>query len=122
MCRNVMVRARTDATRAVGEVLLDQSVCSGIGNIYKCESLFAVALDPWAPVDSIDDAALEKLYRTARRLMRESAYGMSGRPRRAVHGRGGRPCRRCAHMIQMKPQGAQGRITYWCPHCQPTRA
>src|SRR4051812_8239548 len=41
-------RARSSPAKTVGELLLDQRVASGIGNIYRCESLFLEGLDPWA--------------------------------------------------------------------------
>lgn len=115
---DVVTRAKAIPGRTIGEVLLDQRVCAGIGNIYKCESLFAHRLNPWTAVANLDDDALRKLYQTARRMMRESAYGIGHSRRRQVHGRAGRPCYRCAHLIQARPQGEQARLTYWCSHCQ----
>jgi formamidopyrimidine-DNA glycosylase len=129
---DVITRVRATEPRPIGEILLDQRVCAGIGNIHKCDSLFALGINPWAPAADLDDATLEKLYRTARRLMRESAYGGAGPRRMAVHGRAGRPCRRCGHLIEVKTQGEQARVqsselrvqssefrlTYWCPRCQ----
>jgi endonuclease-8 len=38
--------------------------------------------------------------------------------RHAVHGRGGRPCPRCGTPIQIRAQGHQARLTYFCPRCQ----
>ncbi|MBW3557918.1 MAG: hypothetical protein KY454_13375, partial [Actinobacteria bacterium] len=46
------VRRRADTRPldlAVGEMLLDQRVVSGIGNIWRCETLFACGIDPWLP-------------------------------------------------------------------------
>ena len=41
----------TGGGRVIGEVLLDQRVVAGIGNIYRCETLFLCGVDPWTPVD-----------------------------------------------------------------------
>ena len=36
----------------------------------------------------------------------------------AVHGRAGRPCRRCSTLIEARAQGQQARTTYYCARCQ----
>ncbi|MGH9027467.1 MAG: zinc finger domain-containing protein, partial [Acidimicrobiia bacterium] len=36
-----------------------------------------------------------------------------------VYGRAGRPCRRCGTTVRARRQGDHGRVTYWCPACQP---
>jgi endonuclease VIII len=109
-------RARDPGT-ALGELLLDQRVVAGIGNIWRCEALFARRLDPWAPVASIDDGALDALVETAARLMRANVVAF-GRDRPRVHGRAGRPCPRCGTTIRARGQGDQARVAYWCPGCQ----
>jgi len=114
----VVQRARASERATVGELLLEQRVCAGIGNIYKCESLWRLGIDPWTPPAALDDARLAALYSAARDLMRASLAGLASRPR-AVHGRGGRPCPRCGARILVRAQGEQGRLTYWCPACQP---
>ena len=114
----VVRRARLSANKTLGELLLDQRVCAGIGNIYKCESLWVHRLDPWAAPSQLGDAELATLYQTARRLMRESLVGRGFRDRRAVHARGGRPCPRCGTPVRIRAQGEQARLTYFCPRCQ----
>jgi endonuclease-8 len=116
----VIPRARLMPARAVGEVLLDQRVCAGIGNIWKCESLWRLQLDPWVRVADIDDATLLRLYLEARTLMLGSAGGRL--VRHAVHGRKGRPCPRCNAAISARQQGNPPRLTYFCPRCQSTPA
>jgi endonuclease VIII len=113
----VLRRARASEVGPLGELLLQQRVCAGIGNIYKCESLWIQRLDPWRSQDDLDDDELGRLYQVARRLMREALAGQGPR-RRAVHGRGGWPCPRCGSSVQVRAQGAQGRLTYHCPRCQ----
>ena len=123
-------RLRQRAHLALGNALLDQRAVAGIGNVYKSEACFVGRLDPWAPVAAFDDAELEAVLRTARDLMRANLRGGSrittrnpGRGRRLwVYGRAGRPCRRCGTSIRSAPQGELMRLTYWCPHCQPTRS
>lgn len=73
----------------MGDLLLDQRVVSGIGNIYWCEALFLAALHPSTPLGVLDGAALADLVGTASELMRAARLGD---PPRDV---------------------------WWCPACQP---
>lgn len=102
----------------LGMLLLDQRVCAGIGNIYRCETLWALGLDPWTLVTATDGATLRRCYEVARELMRAALPGPGSTRTRAVHGRRRRPCQRCGTAVATRRQGAAGRITYWCPGCQ----
>jgi endonuclease-8 len=118
----VVARARSVGPVALGELLLDQRVCAGIGNVYKCEALWEERLDPWRSSAELIDAELASLYETARGHMRanvsrSATRRFDGRPP-AVHGRGGLPCPRCGGRIATRAQGAEPRVTYWCPACQ----
>ena len=104
---------------ALGELLLDQRVVAGIGNIWRCEALFLERRNPWAPQSSLTDDELDALVGTASRIMRESLRPSAGRSPRWVYRRTGRPCRRCGTAIVSRPQGEQARRAYWCPRCQP---
>jgi endonuclease-8 len=122
-------RANLRATpeRAIGEALLDQRALSGIGNVYKSETLFLCRVSPLATVASLDDGALDRIIATARRLMRASVASTDGRRTRGtlgagrlwVYRRSGVSCLRCGETIRMQRQGEQARSTYWCPRCQP---
>lgn len=118
----VVARARSVGPVALGELLLDQRVCSGIGNVYKCETLWRLRLDPWRSSAELSDGELAELFGAARSDMREnvgrSAPRLFGGRPGAVHGRRGRPCPRCGTPVRARPQGAEARITYWCPGCQ----
>ncbi len=110
---------RRPAGTALGELLLDQRVVAGIGNIWRCEALFLQGRSPWAPVSSLGDDELDALVATAGRIMGESLGPFTGRPERWVYRRSGRPCRRCGTLVRSRPQGEQARTAYWCPTCQP---
>jgi endonuclease-8 len=125
----IVARARAgDPSTAIGELLLDQRVASGIGNIYRCESMFLERVDPFGATGDLTDAALRALIIRAHRLMsanlapRPSADGGRdvgrGAGRSWVHRRAGRPCLRCDAPIRSQPQGTQARVVYWCPRCQ----
>lgn len=139
-------RARDEASPTIGELLLDQQVVAGIGNIYRCETLFACGINPRTPSSSIDDATIDRLVATASRLMANNAtvgstiarrFEGTGPAREAtggarpatsgvadqpwVYGRGSLPCRRCGTTVERGMLGRQARSVYWCPSCQPAR-
>jgi endonuclease VIII len=121
----VVARARTTRNSdAIGEVLLDQRVVAGIGNIYRCESLFVEAIHPWTVVSQLTDDALGALVKTASNLMRANLGKPVGRDfgrgenQTWVYGRNGLPCRRCGTVVESRKQGAQARTAYWCSSCQ----
>jgi endonuclease-8 len=123
--RAAAARAAEHPTRMIAEVLLDQRVVAGIGNIYKCEALFAAAVDPRTPVAQLDLRTLEAIYAAARRLMAASVEAspgsLAGTARRdhAVYGRTGKPCPRCGSTIACYSLGEPPRWTWSCPICQP---
>jgi len=107
-----------DPTRAFGDALLDQRTIAGIGNIWKSESCFAAAADPWKPLASTTDETVLAAVRFAREQMAKSARdGYEARPR-AVYAREGEACRRCGEPVRCARQGDGNRTTYWCAGCQ----
>jgi endonuclease-8 len=130
----VLQRARDPrhAARPIAEVLLDQSICSGIGNVYKCELLFMHHIDPWGRLDAIDDETLRAIYADAARLLRANVgqrrtttadprrgpRASRGQARLWVYGRARRACLRCGQAIVQKMQLPSLRPTFFCPTCQ----
>jgi endonuclease-8 len=115
------LRRLRDPSRAqltIGEALLDQRALAGIGTIWRAETLWTEKVSPFIPVADVDDATLERLITTARRLLHESVRrGIPG-PMGAYR-RVGRPCRRCGTLIRSTHDGREmPRILYWCPRCQ----
>jgi endonuclease-8 len=128
-------RMREDAE--IGVALLDQRVMAGAGNVFKSEVLFLTGVNPWTRVADLADALLLAIIDASRELLRANVTPDSGdaivtRPggRRTtryadptarvwVSERGGRPCRRCGTPIEVRKQGDDARVTYWCPVCQP---
>lgn len=107
------------ASMTISEALLDQRALAGIGNIWRNETLFAERVDPFVRVPDLDDATLERLITTARRLLVDSARVAPGRATTRVYRRAGRPCPRCGTAIRSAPLSAEvPRTTYWCPTCQ----
>jgi formamidopyrimidine-DNA glycosylase len=122
---DVIARARSGPPSTAGEILLDQRVTAGIGNVYRCEALWQCRVNPWTPTHVLEDAELQALFETARHAMRSNLKGRDferrfpGYGKGAVHGRAGRPCPRCGARIQVRAQGEHARLTYWCSGCQP---
>lgn len=120
------MRARADAE--IANVLLNQRVVAGIGNVFKSELLFLAGIDPFKAVHTIEDAELRRLLAISRKMMRynvdhrrsdrATTGSMDQSKKLWVYGRGGEACRRCGTPIEYRKQGKDARGTYWCPKCQ----
>ena len=109
-----------DQTRQLGDVLLDQHVVAGIGNIWKSEGCWLARLDPWRPIAAVSDREAVTVVAGLRPLMQWSVvHGHEGMARN-VYGRAGAPCLRCGApaLVRARAQGDEARTTYWCPRCQ----
>jgi len=117
----------TEPSTPLVDVLLDQRICCGVGNVYKSEVLFALGLHPLTPIGALDRERRLALVQTASRQLRtnlttSSRTTLPGPPGTvAVYGRQREPCRRCGTPVSWARNGTQGRGTYWCPRCQPER-
>lgn len=126
--------ARIARSRApIAGLLMDQSVLSGVGNVYRAEILFRHRIPPYLPGRDLTEdrwiplwADLVKLMRaglragrivTTRPLDRDLQGGyVRGEDAHYVYRRTGLPCRVCGRPIAM--QLLQARKLYWCPTCQ----
>ena len=107
---------QADPGRLLGEVLLDQRLVAGLGNMWLAESLWAARVSPWLALGRASDEELGAVLAWARREMRAAVSG--ARPRRAVYRRARRPCLRCGAPIHSGGLGDYNRIAYWCAGCQ----
>ena len=113
--------------RLLIDLLLDQRIASGIGNVYKSEVLFLARLHPLTRLAAVDESVLLALYRRAAELLGGNTRGGPRITRRAndqagilwVYGRTGQPCHRCDDVIRAERLGRKMRLTFWCPTCQP---
>ncbi len=119
------VAAIAEPGTSIADVLLDQRIAAGIGNVYKSEVLWACRVSPFGAVDEVAPELRERLYTTARRQLRANLTT----PTRttipgglAVYQRLRQPCPRCRSIIEARNHGDQARTTYWCPTCQPATA
>ncbi len=110
----------------VADLLLDQSVASGIGNVYKSEVLFIHGVHPLSEVQALDGQTLTALFSTASELLARNLGGgrrVTRFPRDAagrlwVYNRARRPCLKCGTPVQQARLGRHRRATYFCPGCQ----
>ena len=118
----------------IGRLLMDQSVVSGIGNVYRAEMLFRAGLNPHAPGKSLSDEAARALWQdwayllhigiaTGQMMTMDGLEGAGYRramrrrvDRHWVYKREGLPCRVCGAHIVLEEMSA--RKLYWCPRCQ----
>lgn len=119
---------------AIGLLLMDQAVVSGIGNVYRAEILFRARQNPHTPGRDVPEEVVRGMWRDWVRLLSigvetgqmmtmddldPEAYrrAMAHRDdRHWVYHRAGLPCRVCGTDIVMEE--AAGRKLYWCPRCQ----
>lgn len=118
------------SSRPLKDVLLDQSVILGIGNIYANEICFRMGISPLAPVNKLSLKRVKELVQISIDVLNEaiaqggttihtfSANGIDGlfQVHLNVHGRTNQPCRVCGTPIE-KIQ-LHGRGTYYCKKCQ----
>jgi endonuclease-8 len=125
---DVVARSRTRAsdTSTLAELLLDQQVAAGVGNVFKSEALFVAGLHPFKLVSAVTDEQLAKLWSIAHRQLvanRDKPYrsttGPESRDRTHVYGRHHFACLRCDNAVEFSAAGERtARSTYWCPSCQ----
>jgi formamidopyrimidine-DNA glycosylase len=118
----------------IGLLLMDQSIVSGIGNVYRAEMLFRARLNPHTPGRDVPEEIVRELWRDWTHLLAigvetgqmmtmddldPEAYrrAMAHRDdRHWVYHRAGLPCRVCGTEIVLEEVG--GRKLYWCPKDQ----
>jgi endonuclease VIII len=128
------VRRLTSRSVAVGQLLMDQSVVAGIGNVYRAEMLFRARVEPHTPGRRIPVEVARDLWRDWARLLpdgiatgamltrgeddpaaRERALADVAE-RHWVYKRTGEPCHVCGTPIAIETMAT--RNLYWCPTCQ----
>ena len=119
--------------KAIGALLMDQSVLAGVGNVYRSELLFRHGIDPYRPGRDVDLDEFTSAWADLVDLMKVGvrrgriivvrpehdfgapAYGPR-RPRTYVYRRAGDECRLCGATVRTAEM--EGRNLFWCPVCQ----
>lgn len=124
-------QAFRDRIAPIKQLLLDQTIVAGLGNIYVCEALFRSGIRPDKAAGRVSLAALARLVPAIRDVLGESiaAGGSTIRDYAQpsgelgyfatswqVYGREGLPCCSCGAPVLRFAQG--GRSTFWCRRCQ----
>lgn len=115
----------------IKQVLMDQKVIAGIGNIYSDEILWTARVHPFKNVPKLKEEELKKIYQALKKILKKaielrgesiSDYrdpaGRKGKfdKIRKVYRREGERCSRCGTIIQRKK--IAGRSAHFCPKCQ----
>ncbi len=133
--------ARIHASKkAIGALLMDQTVLAGVGNVYRAESLFRARLHPLTPGGKVSRRRWDAIWADLVELM---DYGVQtgridtvrpehepeamGREARVddhggevyVYRRAGQPCHVCSSVVRTRV--LEGRNLFWCPTCQRRR-
>jgi DNA-formamidopyrimidine glycosylase len=125
--------------RPIGDLLMDQAVLAGVGNVYRAEILFRHRMHPLRPGRTLRVGQFRAMWEDLVALMAtgvqtgridtvraEHTPEEMGRPPRVddhggevyVYRRAGQECHVCGARI--RTQILQGRNLFWCPRCQPT--
>ena len=130
------------STRSIAELLMDQAVVAGVGNVYRCELLFRHRVDPFRPGREIRPVTWRAMWEDLVTLMPlgvaagqiltrpeqvDAALGQLARGERVtapersynVYKRTGEPCRVCGSRV--RTQVVVGRNLFWCGRCQRRR-
>jgi formamidopyrimidine-DNA glycosylase len=117
--------------KKIKQVLMDQEVIAGIGNIYSDEILWKAMIHPFKKVEKLNEEELKKIYKAMREILPKaievggesiSDYRrISGErggfdPLRKVYRREGEKCFRCGAKIKRMKLGQ--RSAHFCPVCQ----
>jgi DNA-formamidopyrimidine glycosylase len=119
--------------RGIGDLLMDQSVIAGVGNVYRAEALFVCGIHPLHPGIKLDIAELEALWVTITAMLRKGVKdgrivtverseldipnGVRIKRGDATYAYKRHHCLRCGTKIELLT--IQNRTSYHCPTCQP---
>ncbi|MHA1616135.1 MAG: DNA-formamidopyrimidine glycosylase family protein [Candidatus Njordarchaeales archaeon] len=108
--------------RKIGDVLLDQGVIAGIGNILRNEILFRARVHPERLVKDLSYEEIRNIVRIAKELSEEFLQrrlrGERIGPILFVYNKSGKPCPVCGEKIRYYRQEPNNRRTFFCPNCQ----
>ncbi len=128
------VSAVRSKKRAIGELMMDQSIIAGVGNIYRADILFIAGISPMRAGNRISEARLRHLWELTCMVMKrgydarrldtidpadapaELIIGDEEASRWYVYHRTGRACLKCGTPVAEKLM--QNRRLFWCPSCQ----
>lgn len=125
---SVVIKKRS---RPIKQVLMDQAVVAGIGNIYASDILWLAQIHPLKPASKLTNSELKTLWSASKKVLKQAlklrgtstadfrdTSGKKGRygEVRLAYQRTGEPCKRCKTPIKRLKDG--GRSAFYCPKCQ----
>ena len=128
-----MVAKVAKSRKPIGELLMDQTVAAGVGNIFRAELLYRARLSPFRVGKDVEEKTLRSIWKEAGVLMKAGMVDRrivttkpADRPHKTgqalkeeahyVYRRNGRPCFVCGTDVLKKEMA--GRNLFWCPVCQ----
>lgn len=117
--------------RKIKQVLMDQEVIAGIGNIYSDDILWRAKVHPFRPANKLSDRELKEIFKALKIILKKAVKmrgtstsdfrDTAGQPgnytnARLVYQREDESCRRCQTPIKRIKMG--GRSAHFCPACQ----
>jgi endonuclease VIII len=128
-----MIARVAKSKKTIGELLMDQQVAAGVGNIFRAELLFRARLNPFTQGREVEERTLRSIWKETGVLMKAGMVDRrivttkpKDRPHKKapvlkeethyVYRRQGRPCFVCGTKILTKVMA--GRNLFWCPVCQ----
>ncbi len=128
-----MIARVAKSRKTIGELLMDQEVAAGVGNIFRAELLYRARQNPFTPGREVAEKTLRSIWKDAGVLMKAAMIDRrivtteaKDRPHgdgpvlkeeaHYVYRRNGRPCFVCGTKVLTKVMA--GRNLFWCPICQ----
>jgi formamidopyrimidine-DNA glycosylase len=123
-----LLRISTRRTAPIKNLLLNQSVIAGVGNIYACEALYRARVDPRTSAGALTKQQCKRIVREVKNVLRSAIahVGTTLVNYRTIDGEEGNfqkflrvyQKERCPRGHEVKRVKQAGRSTYWCPRCQ----
>ena len=117
--------------KCIKELLLDQSILAGIGNIYADEILFSTKINPFRKGNDISDEKYHEIFKASNQILNKAitlggstihsfhpSEGVDGKFQETLlcYGKSGTPCPNCNTTLHKDFIGGRG--TTFCPNCQ----
>ncbi|HEY0162877.1 MAG TPA: zinc finger domain-containing protein [Edaphobacter sp.] len=128
-----MIAKVVKSRKSIAELLMDQTLFAGVGNIFRAELLFRARLSPFHPGRDVSEETLRSIWKDAEGLMPAAMIDrriVTTKPEDRPHSEGqalkeeahyvyrrsGLPCFICGTVV--KKMEVAGRNLFWCPTCQ----
>lgn len=132
LTEEVFLRQIQSKRTNIKKALLDQSIISGMGNIYAIDALWLAKIHPETKTSDLNPALAQKLLTSSREILQEGIknrgvsmsdyvdlFGKSGNQQNYFRIYKQKNCPKCQSKVEFIQ--LNGRGTYYCPTCQPRR-